>query len=208
MNESIESSRDYLKEPYSRILTPDDETGTYTAEIREFPGCVAQGNTIEEAYKNLEVAAESWIEVSLGMGQEIPAPAQEESYSGRVAFRLPKSLHRRAAQAAERNGTSLNQFLVAAVAEQLGAEKLCEQLAERSEQQLRYVQAAEQRAIGLMRNTVGWFGNFETPSLSPLSFAGGGIIRLQQGTPEPEQSGAAVGRGKSNMSLKQPSPSS
>lgn len=203
MNESIESPRDYLKEPYSRILTPDDETGTYTAEIREFPGCVAQGDTIEEAYKNLEVAAESWIEVSLGMGQEIPTPVQEESYSGRVAFRLPKSLHRRAAQAAERNGTSLNQFLVAAVAEQLGAEKLCEQLAERSEQQLRYAQAVERRAIGLTRNLVGWSGDPEALStLSPLVLTGS-IVRWQEETPESEQPGAAVGRGKFNIPLKQ-----
>ena len=114
-------AREYLKEPYSRVLIPDVETGTYTAKIAEFPGCIAQGDTPEEAYRNLEAAAESWIEELLDMGQQVPEPAVNNQYSGRIALRLPKSLHRKAAQLAEREGTSLNQFLVAAIAEQVGS---------------------------------------------------------------------------------------
>jgi predicted RNase H-like HicB family nuclease len=150
VSESVKAPKEYLREPYSRVLTPDEETGTYTAEIREFPGCVAQGDSPEEAYRNLEAAAESWIEVALEVGQAIPEPAQEESYSGRVALRLPKSLHRRAAQAAERDGTSLNQFLVAAVAEQLGAGRIGALIAERSEQRVRAAQVLEERARRLV----------------------------------------------------------
>lgn len=131
MNEANEVARDYLKAPYSRILIPDDETGTYTAKIAEFPGCVAQGDSPEEAYQNLEAAAESWIEELLGMGEGVPEPAASNSYSGRVALRLPKSLHRNAAQLAEREGTSLNQFLVAAVAERVGAGTLYAEVARR-----------------------------------------------------------------------------
>jgi predicted RNase H-like HicB family nuclease len=151
VSESVKAPKEYLREPYSRVLTPDEETGTYTAEIREFPGCVAQGDTPEEAFKNLEAAAGSWIEVALAMGQTIPEPAQEESYSGRIVLRLPKSLHRRAAQAAERDGTSLNQFLVAAVAEQLGAVGIGTLIAERSEQRVEAAQMFERK----MRASVG-----------------------------------------------------
>ncbi len=126
-------ARDYLEAPYSRVLIPDAETGTYTAEIAEFPGCVAQGDTPDEAYRNLEAAAESWIEELVGMGQRVPEPAADNRYSGRVALRLPKYLHRNAAQLAEREGTSLNQFLVSAIAEKVGASNLYSLMTERLE---------------------------------------------------------------------------
>jgi predicted RNase H-like HicB family nuclease len=110
-----------LKEPYTRILVPDTETGTYGAKILEFPGCVSQGDTPAEAYANLEDAAKSWLEATLGAGDTVPRPFTTGGYSGRVALRLPRSLHKQASQLAELEGTSLNQFIVAAVAEKVGA---------------------------------------------------------------------------------------
>lgn len=123
MNSGKENAREILLRPYSRVLIPDHDTGTYVAFILEFPGCVAQGDTPEEAYRNLEAAAQSWIEAARDLGQAIPLPSSEESYSGRVLLRLPRSLHRRAAELARRDRVSLNQFIVAAVAERLGAAK-------------------------------------------------------------------------------------
>lgn len=137
MDEVNRTASDYLKEPYSRVLIPDGETGTFAAKIAEFPGCFAQGDTPEEAYRNLEAAAESWIEEVLGMGQQVPEPAVNNQYSGRVALRLPKSLHRNAAQMAERDNTSLNQFLVSAIAEKVGVGNLYAHVAQRLEQQAR-----------------------------------------------------------------------
>jgi predicted RNase H-like HicB family nuclease len=134
MDERNGTPRDYLRLPYARVLTPDDETGSYTAEILEFPGCIAQGDSPEEAYECLESAAAGWIEAALEMGQEIPEPSDPHSYSGRVALRLPRSVHRRAAQLAEREGTSLNQFLVSAVAERVGAESLYARMVHRLEE--------------------------------------------------------------------------
>ncbi len=125
----------YLKEPYSRILIPNDD-GTFSAEILEFPGCFAEGDTANEAIQNLEAAAEAWIEASLAQGQEIPEPEMNQGYGGKVALRLPRSLHRKAARLAERDGTSLNQFLVTAIAARVGAEDLYTRLAEQIEQQL------------------------------------------------------------------------
>jgi predicted RNase H-like HicB family nuclease len=54
------------------VLTFDEESGTYTATILEFPGCIAQGDTPQEAYKNIEKAAKGWVEAALSLGQEIP----------------------------------------------------------------------------------------------------------------------------------------
>lgn len=123
----------YLKEPYTRILIPNEDN-SFSAEILEFPGCFAEGETADEAMRNLEAAAESWIEASLAQGQEIPEPEANQGYGGKIALRLPRSLHRQASRMAARDGTSLNQFLVTAIAARLGAEDLYTQLTNRFEQ--------------------------------------------------------------------------
>src|SRR5882724_1300266 len=118
---------EYLKEPYSRVLVPD-EAGGYSAEMLEFPGCFAEGETADDTMQALERAAKSWIQAALEQGQEIPQPFMNQGYGGKVALRLPKSVHRKAVQFAERDGTSLNQFLVSAVAARIGAEECCSHL--------------------------------------------------------------------------------
>ena len=95
----------------------------------EFPGCFAEGETAEEAMQALERAAKSWIQAALDQGQEIPPPFMNQGYGGKVALRLPRSFHRKAVQFAERDGTSLNQFLVSAIAARIGAEECCSRLA-------------------------------------------------------------------------------
>lgn len=110
----------YLERPYRRVLIPDSETETYTAEIAEFPGCVTEGKTPTEALRRLEAAAESWIEAALDAGQAIPEPMEEQEYSGKLVLRLSRSLHRRAAERAQAEGISLNQFIATTLAERVG----------------------------------------------------------------------------------------
>ena len=110
MADSPRTPSDYLKAPYCRVVIPDRQTGTYTARVMEFPGCVAQGDTISEAHERLERAAEDWIRAALDSGQDIPPPAEEQRYSGRILVRLPKSLHRRAAEAAETRTVSVEEI--------------------------------------------------------------------------------------------------
>lgn len=119
--------QEYLKEPYARILIPD-ALGGYSAEILEFPGCFAEGETADETMQALERAAESWIQAALAQGQEIPEPFNNQGYAGKIALRLPRSLHRKAMQFAERDNTSLNQFLITAVAAKIGAEDFYDRL--------------------------------------------------------------------------------
>lgn len=114
---------DYAKSPYARMLIPNDD-GSISAEVLEFPGCFAQGDTAEEAFHNLEEAAEAWIDVSSTQGLDIPEPSANYGYSGNVMLRLPRGLHRRAAQMAKREGVSLNHFLVTAIASRLAVEDL------------------------------------------------------------------------------------
>jgi len=122
--------QEYLKEPYARILIPEED-GQYSAEILEFPGCYAVGQTAEEAYRNLEETAKSWIGACLDKGLQIPPPSANQEYGGKIALRLPRSLHRQAVRMAERDKTSLNQFIVTAVAASVGANDLYERIAKK-----------------------------------------------------------------------------
>lgn len=124
------TAEEYLKEPYSRILIPEEDGG-FSSEILEFPGCYSQGETAEEAYRNLEETAKSWIETCLAQGQDIPAPAANQECSGKFALRLPKSLQKQAARIAERDGVSLNQFFVSAISEKIGGNNMGDKLYER-----------------------------------------------------------------------------
>jgi predicted RNase H-like HicB family nuclease len=127
-NQNLRTPEKYLAEPYTRILVPNAESGGYNAEILEFPGCVSQGETVQEAYDNLEDAAYAWLEAALELGQSIPPPAENQGYSGKIALRLPRSLHRQAAMMADRDGVSLNQYLVVAIANQIAGARSTGQL--------------------------------------------------------------------------------
>lgn len=135
---------EYLKEPYSRIIIPDETS--YFAEIMEFPGCFAEGSTADEAYRNLESVAKSWIETSLERNQDIPEPFINQGFGGKVALRLPRSLHRQAVRMAELDGISLNQFLISAIAARVGAEDFVNRLVQKYERQ---IQMATERIISV-----------------------------------------------------------
>jgi predicted RNase H-like HicB family nuclease len=66
---------EYLKRPYSRCFIPVDYG--YHAYILEFPGCLAIGNSFEDAATSLESNAIHWIAAALDLGQDIPDPVQE-----------------------------------------------------------------------------------------------------------------------------------
>ena len=66
-----------LARPYVRHLLPDEEGG-YTACITEFPGCVAEGENAEEALRNLDRAAASWLDASLELGYIIAEPLRTD----------------------------------------------------------------------------------------------------------------------------------
>lgn len=127
----VQIIQDYLKKPYARVLTPDPEGRGYTAEILEFAGCITEGKTPEEAYKNLEDAAAGWLDTVIESGQNIPEPSSNVGYSGNFALRMPRGLHRRASQMAEQDRISLNQFIVSAIAERVGAISLYSHLLEK-----------------------------------------------------------------------------
>ena len=111
-----------MKNKYSFQVAWSDEDKTYFASCPEFPGLLAHGDTPEEAIKEAGIALEGVIEIYKESDLQLPAPQTRQKYSGQFRVRLPKGLHRQAAQMAEMEGSSLNTFVVAAIAEKVGAE--------------------------------------------------------------------------------------
>jgi len=107
------------------------EEGGYFAQIPDLPGCMAQGANVEEVVSSLEAAKRAWIEVRLDDGLEVPPPHETvEEYSGRFLMRVPKSVHRELATRAQRDGTSLNQYVLHLLSLALGREQEVRQLAD------------------------------------------------------------------------------
>ena len=109
----------YMDLPYTVAITPDEDGVGFNAEIPRLKGCMAFGESIEEAYRTLIDVKQAWFEIALDRGWEIPepAPAEVREYSGRFSLRLPRSLHRELSELAEEESTSLNQLAVALLAE-------------------------------------------------------------------------------------------
>ncbi len=107
----------YLNFSYPITLYPDKD-GSYTAEIKELPGCLTQGETREEAMENIEDARILWITTAYEHGDDIPLPSTEVQFSGKVLLRMPRSLHRKLAEGSEREGVSLNQYIVSLLSEE------------------------------------------------------------------------------------------
>lgn len=119
----------YMNLPYKVEISPEEDGAGFNASIPDLKGCVAFGETVEEAYQTITEVKQTWIEIALERGWQIPGPIVEEfkEYSGRFNLRLPRSLHRKLAELAEAENTSLNQLVVALSAE--GAERLGAQIA-------------------------------------------------------------------------------
>ena len=65
---------------YELIIFWSEEDGHYVVEVPELAGCMADGQTYEEAIKNAEVVISEWIETARNLGREIPQP------KGRLAY--------------------------------------------------------------------------------------------------------------------------
>lgn len=113
--------RRLMKLPYAREYVPYEDGG-YFARIVEFPGCMTEGKDFAEAAEMLDDAMASWIEARLEEGLPIPEPLTNTEYSGKLLVRMPKSLHRALSRHAESEGISLNQYIVAKLAQVVGPE--------------------------------------------------------------------------------------
>ena len=61
-----------------RVFLEVDEAGVYVISVPSLPGCISQGETREEALKNIEDAIRGYIESLKKHGEPIPPPIEEE----------------------------------------------------------------------------------------------------------------------------------
>ena len=57
---------------YTIILHPDPEQGGYTVTVPALPGCVTEGDTLEEAIAMAKEAIHLYLESLLADGEPIP----------------------------------------------------------------------------------------------------------------------------------------
>lgn len=57
---------------YEMIIYWSDEDKLFIAEIPELPGCMADGQSYQEAVSNAEIIIDEWIETAKKIGREIP----------------------------------------------------------------------------------------------------------------------------------------
>jgi len=60
---------------YSITITWDEQENSYIANVPDLPGCMADGETLEEVIKRIQESIRIWIEVNAERGLEIPFPS-------------------------------------------------------------------------------------------------------------------------------------
>lgn len=108
--------------PFNIEWSEDDQE--YIATCPAFPGLSAFGVTEEEALKEGKVALAGFIETCEARNISLPEATVREPYSGKFQVRLPRSLHRLAAQIALKDGISLNQLVISAVEQRVGVTQI------------------------------------------------------------------------------------
>lgn len=65
----------YLDQIYPITLYPDPEGG-YVVELKDLPGCMSQGDTINEAIDLIDDARKLFLSTAYENGDNIPAPSK------------------------------------------------------------------------------------------------------------------------------------
>ncbi len=94
----------------------------YCIKSKCLKGCVAQGETVDEALKLFEELERECIKTSKKYGIPIPEEivAKNIEYSGKILLRIPKSLHHEIAELSIIEGVSINQCINLALSKFVG----------------------------------------------------------------------------------------
>ncbi|QGU07170.1 HicB family protein [Corynebacterium occultum] len=96
---------------YTYQVSWSEEDQEYVATVLEFPSLSWLAPNRQEAENGLvDLVAEVLDDMSQ-VGEIIPIPLGERSYSGKFNVRTSRSLHRRLVMAAEAEGISLNALI-------------------------------------------------------------------------------------------------
>ena len=105
--------------PFTIHELNQDDGGGYLIEFPDLPGCMSDGETIEETIANGYDAIECWVAAAKEKGMDIPKPGDVEASSGKWVQRVPRSLHARLTRRAKSEHVSLNTLVVSLLSESL-----------------------------------------------------------------------------------------
>lgn len=111
-NKAIREVPLYKPEQYHYSVLWSEEDEAFIGRVLEWPFLAADGETQEDALREIREAVKCAIEDCVESGDPIPEPLSLRSYSGKTNLRMPKQLHRQLAIEAERQGVSLNQLIL------------------------------------------------------------------------------------------------
>jgi len=74
---------------YTAVFEPDNETGGFTVTIPILPGCISEGDTFEEAVKNIKGAIQAYLLSLIKDGEQIPRET-ERPVVGTVSVATPR----------------------------------------------------------------------------------------------------------------------
>lgn len=97
-----------------------DEGGGYLVEYPDIPGCMSDGETIEEAIANGRQALRDCLEVFRDSGRKLAKPSIE---AAQWRQRLPRTLYAKLTRQAQREGVSINSFVMSIIAEAVGSRR-------------------------------------------------------------------------------------
>src|ERR1700684_57248 len=97
-----------------------DEGGGYLVEYPDIPGCMSDGETIEDAIANGREALRDCLEVFRESGRKLGKPSIE---AAQWRQRLPRTLYAKLTKQAENEGVSINSLVTAMIAEAIGAKQ-------------------------------------------------------------------------------------
>ena len=66
---------------YEIIIYWSKEDNAYLAEVPELPGCMADGESYQQALQNAEVIIQEWVETAEELGRQIPGPRGRLMYA-------------------------------------------------------------------------------------------------------------------------------
>jgi len=66
---------------YELIIYWSDEDESFVVDVPELPGCMADGETYEQAVLNAQQVIAEWIETAQEMGRSVPEPRGRLMYA-------------------------------------------------------------------------------------------------------------------------------
>lgn len=114
----------YAFEAYPHVVEPltEEDGGGFIITFPDLPGCMSDGETIEETIANGRDAFSAWMSARAHMGKPIPKPTRHGQTPEPVKLvqRLPRSLHAELVARARSEGTSLNTLITMLLAAGVG----------------------------------------------------------------------------------------